>query len=108
MDCQLSNCEAHVYMSEALKEMKSMSIELSRGQQALENSVVKLTENFNEMQRINQRLEAILLSQKKKDDEQDKEIMNQRDFMNKAIGILGAITFLVPFISAFLQYTIKQ
>ena len=102
MDCIPTSCEAHLYMSEGVKEIKTMSSELSRGQQALENSMIKLTENFSEMQRLSLKLEAVVISQDIKNAAQDEVIGKQRDFMNKAMGVLGVLTMLVPILSALL------
>lgn len=107
-ECNLETCEAHLYMSEGLKDLKNISMDLTRGQQVIEKSIIKLTENFNEMQRMNVRLESIVVSQNKKDEEQDLELKNQRDFMNKALGVLGALTFLVPTIISILAILFKN
>lgn len=107
MVCQLGNCEAHLYMSEGMKELKQMAIDTAKGQQTLENSIVKLTENFSEMQRLNQKLEMIVTSQHLKDAEQDRAISDSRDFINKCIGVMGVLTLLVPVLSATIQNYFK-
>jgi hypothetical protein len=98
-------------MSEGLKDMRNMTSELSRGQKAIESSLIKLTENLHEMQRMDQRidmrLESIITNQKAKDDEQDKEIRDQRAYINKALGVLGTLTFLVPTIISVVSYLNK-
>lgn len=108
MERNPSQCEAHLYMSDGMKEIKTLTLELTRGQQAIENSVIKLTANFDEMQRINQRLEAIVEKQSARDTKQDDLINQQRDFMNKALGVIGAISFLVPVLINFLSSYFKH
>ena len=96
-DC-VKNCEAHLFMVETVKEIKTMNLELMRSQQVLENSIIKLTENLNELQRMNSRIDNIMLKQEEKEEAQDLEISNHRDFMNKAIGALVLATFVIPII----------
>lgn len=107
MDCNLGTCEAHLYMSETMKELRNITSELSKNQQRLDNSMIKLIENFSEMQRINQRLETIVVSQHQKDSEQDRKLDEQRAYMNKSLGILGALTFLVPVVISILAIVYK-
>ena len=99
MECHPKSCEAHIYMAEVMKEMKLLTVELCKNYQSLENSIVKLTENFNELSRINKRLEDVIATQYKRDAEQDAALQKQRDFINKVIGVLGTITLLVPILT---------
>ncbi len=95
-DCTSKDCEAHLFMVETVKEIKAMNLELMRSQQALENSVIKLAENLQELQRMNARIDAIMAKQEIKERFQDEEIARHRDFMNKALGILFIATFIIP------------
>ena len=94
--CRSEDCEAHMYMVETMRELKDMDRRLLDNQQALERASIKLTENFLELQRTNTRLDQLFTEQKEKDDQQDKLIADQGAFMNKAIGVLSTLTFLVP------------
>jgi len=96
-DC-VKNCEAHLFMVETVREIKSMNSELMRSQQVLENSIIKLTENLNELQRMNSRIDNIMEKQEEKEEAQDLEISNHRDFMNKAMGALVLATFVIPIV----------
>ena len=89
-------CDAFPYMSKGLEEVKDISLELSRGQQSLREIVIKLTENSNEMKRTNDRLEGLLVLQ-------GQEIDKQKSFVNRAVGIMGALTFLVPTVLTILK-----
>lgn len=97
-DCTSKDCEAHLFMVETVKEIKAMNLELMRSQQALENSVIKLSENLQELQRMNARIDAIMLKQEAKEKSQDEEISKQRDFMNKALGIVSFALFIIPIV----------
>lgn len=98
MDCNSDGCEAHVFLVEAIKELKNTSGRLLDSQQTLELTVVRLTENLNELKKVNSRIDSILLDQKQRDQLVDKELEAQRDFMNKAVGVLGAISFFLPIV----------
>lgn len=97
-DCATKNCEAHIFMVETVKEIKTMNLELMRSQQVLENSIIKLTENLNELHRMNSRIDHIMVKQNEKEEAQDLQISDHRDFMNKAMGSLAVATFVIPII----------
>jgi len=97
-DCTSKDCEAHLFMVETVKEIKSMNLELMRSQQVLENSIIKLTENLNELHRMNQRIDTIMEKQDIKEAAQDLEIANQKAFMNKALGAIAIATFIIPIV----------
>jgi len=94
--CRAEDCEAHAYMMDTMRELKDMNERLTESHQELSKVSVKLVENFAELQRTNIRIDKIFEQQKEKDEEQDKKIAEQSSFMNKAVGVLSALTFLVP------------
>ncbi len=95
-DCRSEDCEAHLFMLETVRDLKTLTLKLADGQQSLERAVVKLSENFNEIMRTNARLDEILKAQAIKEKAQDVEIEANRNFMNKAVGALATVSFVVP------------
>ena len=106
--CRAEDCEAHAYMMDTMRELKEMDKRLVENQQALCVASVKLTENFAELQRTNERLDALFKAQSVKDEEQDKLIAAQGAFMNKAIGVLSTLTFIVPIALFILGIMLQQ
>lgn len=94
--CRAEDCEAHSYMVITMNELKEMDKKLVENQQALCIASARLTENFAELQRTNERLDALFKHQREKDEQQDALISEQVSFTNKAVGVLSALTFLVP------------
>lgn len=95
-------------MSENMKELKAVVASLVLGQQTLTITVTKLTENLGELQRMNLSLEKLVADQSKKILATEEDLSKQRDFMNKAIGVIGTLTLLVPIISEIIKYIIKN
>ena len=98
-DHELIGCEAHTFMIETIREIKTMNFELMKSQRSLEHSVVKLTENLNELNRMNVRIDSILEKQELREAAQDNVIASQRDFMNKALGVIAIVVLAVPILA---------
>ena len=94
--CRSEDCEAHMYMVETMRELKEMDRRILDGQQALERASIKLTENFLELQRTNKRIDELFKKQQDKDQEQDIRIEGISSFMNKAVGVLATMQFIIP------------
>lgn len=85
-----------MYMVETVRELKDMDRRILEGQQALERASIKLTENFLELQRTNRRLDELFEKQQAKDKEQDNQIEGISSFMNRAVGVLATMQFIIP------------
>lgn len=107
MDHVSHTCPEHLFMSENLKDLKSIISTIVLGQQNLSISVAKLTENLGELQRLNMSLSKLIKDQADRVDYMEGVLNRQRDFMNKAIGVIGTLTLLVPIISEIIKYFVK-
>jgi len=105
--CNTTDCEAHRFVVDTMHELKGVIKELVSGQHSLEKTVMVLTENLEEQKRTNDRIDRMILAQNNKDQLQDVEIRNTRDFTNKAIGSLATVSFGLPVLLFIVGYLIK-
>lgn len=96
--CNTTDCEAHRFVVDTMHELKGVIKELASGQHSLEKTVLVLTENLEEQKRTNERIDRMIIAQAAKDVLQDKEIRDNRDFTNKAIGSLATVSFGLPIV----------
>ncbi len=108
METTPHTCPEHLFMSENLKELKAVTASLVLGQQTLTITITKLTENLGELQRMNLSLEKFIAEQSQRISATEEDLIKQRDFMNKAIGVIGTLTLLVPIISEMIKHYIKN
>jgi hypothetical protein len=98
--CGGSECEAHIFVIDLVKELQISYARLTEGQMDIKENLIRLTENLLETQRSTARFELLVAELKTRDKEQDVKIESNRDFMNKAIGVVGSVSFLATIVSA--------
>lgn len=98
--CQAEKCQAHDYMMELIKELRGMSDVLMTGQNDIKANVIKLSENLLEMRRVNERMDLIVKELKETDAKAEAKILKNSDFVNKAVGVIGAISIVAVLASA--------
>ena len=99
-NCDSEECASHLYIVEAVKELKEMNKLLLQGQNQLERTTIKLVESMKSVDRLHERVNKLEKEQTSTDKEQDKKIDRLRVFMWRVSGAL-----LVA--SPFLAYLIK-
>jgi len=95
MKCDSETCASHLYIVEAVKELKEMNGLLLKGQNQLKMTTVKLIESMKNVERLHTKIDKLEEHQEIKDREQDIKIDNLRIFTWKMVG---AISVLVPLV----------
>lgn len=92
--CDNEHCEAHVFTMDLISKLEGVTEKLMDGQHDIKENIIRLTENLLELQRTNQRYDKMCEEVKAKDKEQDDQIKHNSAFVNKAIGVVGAISLI--------------
>ena len=98
--CNSEECQAHTYVMDLIVRLDETQEKLMDGQADIKGNLVKLTENLFEIQRLNTRFDQMMGELKEKDASQDIKIDQNSAFVNKAIGVVGAISLIAVCSSA--------
>ena len=105
---QSSSCEAHRFMTETIREIKTMTSRVVESHQALEKTVVKLTENLDEVRRTNERLDKLIADQKETERLQNEAIDKNKAFTDKALGAIGLLAIGLPIVLTVVQIVLSK
>ncbi len=89
--CDSDKCASHLYIVEAVKELKEMNSLLLRGQNQLERTTIKLVESMKSVDRLYAKVDKLETHQEDVDKAQDIKIDKLRTFMWKTVGLAGSI-----------------
>ena len=87
-------CEVHESTMALINKIDERTLALLSGQMDIKENLIRLTENLFEMQRLNKRFDHVVEELKIKDEKQDEKIDKNSGFVNKAIGVVGAISLI--------------
>lgn len=82
-------CQYHSQDHSVIGDLKDAVKVIIDGQQDMRGDLLKLTEAFKNMDRLESRLEKIEDERKRQEERRDIEVQELRAFMNKALGILA-------------------
>ena len=89
--CNSRACASHMYIVEAVKELKEMNQLLLEGQRQLERVTIKLVESMKSVDRLHTKVDKIEAHQETVDKDQDGKIDNLRVFMWRTLGLAGSV-----------------
>lgn len=98
--CNVRECQAHAHVMSLITETREANKNLEKGIHDLKEAIIMLTHNQEELRRLNARWDIMFNKLEAKNLSQDTEIMKNTMFVNKAMGVVGAISFLAFIVSA--------
>ena len=93
-DGKPKTCSVHESTMELISKVDERTIQLMSGQMDIKENLIRLSENLLELQRLNVRFDHMTEELKVKDEKQDEKIEKNSSFVNKAIGVVGAISII--------------
>lgn len=89
--CNSEECVSHMYIVEAVKELKEMNQLLLKGQNQLERTTIKLVESMKSVDRLHQKVDKLELHQEGVDTDQNVKIDKLRVFMWRTLGLASSV-----------------
>ena len=89
-----ATCAVHETTMDLINKVDERTIQLMSGQMDIKENLIRLSENLLELQRLNARFDHMTEELKIKDERQDEKIEKNSSFVNKAIGVVGAISII--------------
>jgi len=89
-----ATCAVHETTMDLINKVDERTIQLMSGQMDIKENLIRLSENLLELQRLNARFDHMTEELKIKDERQDEKIERNSSFVNKAIGVVGAISII--------------
>jgi len=89
-----ATCAVHETTMDLINKVDERTIQLMSGQMDIKENLIRLSENLLELQRLNTRFDHMTEELKIKDERQDEKIEKNSSFVNKAIGVVGAISII--------------
>lgn len=102
ISCGLNECVAHRYVMQLIEDTKELTKELARGQADLREVIAHLVESQGELRRVGDRLDYVIRELKEENLRRDAEIMKNRAFVDKAVGVIGSLSIISAVGSAIL------
>lgn len=90
MDGQKDICQYHLQDHSNIGDLKDAVKVIIDGQHGMRGDLLKLTEAFKNMDRLEIRLDKMEEERVRQGEKRDKEIEELKSFMNKALGWLAA------------------
>ena len=87
-------CAVHDTTMDLINRVDERTLQLMAGQMDIKENLIRLSENLLELQRLNTRFDHMTEELKIKDERQDEKIERNSSFVNKAIGVVGAISII--------------
>lgn len=93
-DGKPKTCSVHESTMELIMTVDRRTLDILSGQMDIKENLIRLSENFLELQHLNQRFDHMIEELKIKDEKQNDKIESNSSFVNKAVGVVGAISII--------------
>lgn len=97
-----SECTAHLYVMKLIAQLKEDQNKMEADQKRLVENSIRLTENFGELQRLNEKSDIMLGELRKYNKVQDEITKGNSTFVTKAVTVIGSISFIAALTPLFI------